>query len=135
MIRLRTTVIPALLLTLSTTTTLHAQVRVRPGMWANSVTDHGKTFMRSVCIKPAEAVKSNGSPAIFRAELEKALESGWALKNFKLDGNSLTYTMVGPEISVLVETKFHGGDSVETTSTSKVDGVVTKLMQTKGRRT
>lgn len=133
MIRLRT-ILPALVFLTISTTTLNAQMRVRPGMWANSVTNRGKTATRSVCIKPAEAAKSNGSPAILRAELEKALESGWTLKNFKLDGSSLSYTMVGPESSVLVETKFHGGDSSETTATFHIGGV-TNVMQTKGRRT
>ena len=136
MIRLRTTVIPALVfLTLSTTTTLHAQVRVRSGMWENTMTAFGKTVTRSECIKPAEAAMSNGSPAILRAETEKALsKSGCTLKNFKLDGNTLTYTMVCEESTVLLETKFHGGDSVETTMTFTVGGV-TNVKQLKNRRT
>lgn len=136
MIRLGTTVIPALVfLTLSTTTTLHAQERVRSGMWENTMTAFGKTGTRSECIKPADAAKSNGSSGMLRAELEKATsQSGCTLTNFKLDGNTLTYTMVCAESTVLVETKFHGGDSVESTMTFTVGGV-TNVKQTKGRWT
>ena len=136
MIRLGTTVIPALVfLTLSMTTTLHAQERVRSGMWENTMTAFGKTGTRSECIKPADAAKSNGSSAMLRAELETATsQSGCTLTNFKLDGNTLTYTMVCAESTVLVETKFHGGDSVESTMTFTVGGVI-DVKQTKGRWT
>ncbi len=135
MIRLRTTT-AVMLLTLSTATTLHAQERVRSGRWENTLTAFGKTTTKSVCIKPAEAAKSNGSPAILRAEIEKASsESGCAIKNFKLEGNTLKYTMVCAEDSVVViESTFHGGDSAETTMTFTAGGV-TNVKQTKGRRT
>ncbi len=135
MIRLRITVLLAWVFLISTTTTLNAQVRVRSGMWENTMTAFGKTGTTRVCIKPAEAAMSNGSPAMVRAETEKALsKSGCTLKNFKLDGNTLSYAMVCEESAVLLETKFHGGDSVETTMTFTVGGV-TNVKQLKNRRT
>lgn len=137
MIGLRTTVIAALVfLTLSTTTTaLHAQVRMRSGLWDNETTAHGKTGTVSKCLKPSDVAMLNGSAAVLRAEMEKAsLKSGCTLKNFKLDGNTQTYTMVCSESTVLVETKFHEGDSAEDTMTFTGGGVNT-VYQIKKRRT
>ena len=137
MIRLRTTIIPALVyLLLSTGTTLHAEDRVRPGMWESTFTGSGKTSTSSVCIKPAEAAKSNGSPAMLRAEIEKVLPKGGpcTLKDYKLEGNTVIHTLVCGSKTIHEETTFHGGDSVETTITSTKDGV-THVSQIKGRRT
>ena len=134
MIRLRI-VLPSLMFVALTTTTLHAQVRVRPGMWENSMTAFGKTATTRLCIKPAEAAKSNGSPAMVRAATEKAMAgTGCTLKNFKLEGNALTYTMVCEGSTVLQETKFHGGDSVESTMTFTVGGAA-NVKKVKNRRT
>jgi len=137
MIRLKTTVIPSVIcFTLSAATAMHAQERMRTGMWENTVTAaSGQTATRSHCFKPADAAKSNGSPATVRAETEKALsKSACTLKDFKLDDNMLTETMVCGTTTILHETKFHGGDSFETTMTS-IEGGVTKVSQIKGRRT
>ena len=137
MIRLRTTVMPALVyLTLSTTTTLHAQVRQRPGMWESTITSHGKTVTRSSCVKPADAALTDGPEAMLRAKLEKAASEGGlcTIKNFKLDGNTLVYAMVCGKTTNLIETKFHGGDSQETTMTVTTGGV-TNVNQIKSRRT
>jgi hypothetical protein len=79
---------------------------------------------------------SNGSAAAVRAETEKALSKAGActIKDFKLDDNTLTQTVVCGKSTILQETKFHGGDSFETTMTY-TDGGVTKVSQIKGRRT
>jgi hypothetical protein len=137
MIVLKTTVIPAVLcLTLGAATALHAQERMRTGMWENTVTAAtGQTATRSYCFKPADAAMSNGSPAAVRAETEKAIsKSGCTLKDFKLDSSTLTDTMVCGTLTILQVTKYHGGDSFETTMTN-TDGGVTKVAQIKGRRT
>ncbi len=76
MILLKTAVIPAVLcLTLSAATALHAQERMRTGMWEDTVTAaSGQSVTSSDCFKPEDAAKSNGSPAIVRAETEKAIK-------------------------------------------------------------
>lgn len=61
-------------------------------------------------------------------------QSGWKLKDFKLDNTTLTEMMVCGTTSILQETKFHVGDSFETTMTNTNGGVV-KVSQIKGRRT
>ena len=137
MIRFRTTATAVVVyLTLSTSTTLHAQERVRAGMWESTVTlSSGQTATNSSCLKPADAAKTNGSSAIVRAETEKGLlKSGCTLKDFKADGGTMTQTMVCGSSTILIETRFRDGDSFETTSTSTDDGVksVTRI---KSRRT
>ena len=134
MIRLRT-IFCSLMFVALTTTTLHAQVRVRPGMWENTLTASGKTATTSLCMKPAEAARSNGSPAMVRAGTEKALAgTGCTLKNFKLEGNILAVTIVCAGSTVIQETKFQGSDSLEYTLTSTVGGV-TNVKKVKKRRT
>jgi hypothetical protein len=97
MILLKTAVIPAVMcLTLSAATALHAQERMRTGMWEGTVTAaSGQSATRSYCFKPEDAAKSNGSPAVVRAETEKAMsKSACTLKDFNLDSNTLTLTML-----------------------------------------
>jgi hypothetical protein len=137
MLLLRTIVFAAMVCSaLSMTSTLYAQERMRTGMWENTVTSSGQTATRSHCFKPADAAMSNGSPAMVRAEVEKAVSKGHActLKDFKLESNTLTETMVCGSSTIVQETKFHGGDSFETTMTH-TEGGVTKQTQIKGRRT
>jgi Protein of unknown function (DUF3617) len=137
MIQLKAMILPAVMcVALGAATASHAQERMRTGMWEDTVTSSGRTSTRSHCFKPGDAVKSNGSPAVVRAETEKALlkDGACTLKDFKLEGNSLTLTMVCGSSTILQETQFHGGDSFETTMTH-TDGGVSKVMQIKGRRT
>ena len=126
-----------LCLTLSAATALQAQERMRTGMWEDTVSGAGKTATRSHCFRPSDAAKSNGSPEAVRAETEKALTKNGActLKDFKLDANALTLTMVCGGTTIQQETKFHGGDSFETTTTTTTDGGVARVTQIKGRRT
>jgi len=86
-------------------------------------------------MKPADVAVSNGSLATIQAETEKALlKSGCTLKNFKLDGATVTQTMVCKGSTILSETTFHNGDSVETKMTY-TEGGAGGVMQIKGRRT
>jgi hypothetical protein len=68
--------------------------------------------------------------------MEKALSKGGAcaLKDFRLEADTMTQTMVCGSSTILQETRFHGGDSFETTMTH-TEGGVTKVSQIKGRRT
>ena len=137
MILLNTTVVSVVMcLTLSAATSVQAQERMRAGMWENTVTaPSGQTATHSSCFKPADAAMSNGSPAVVRAETEKAMSKiGCTLKEFKLDGNALSLTLVCATTTIVQETTFHGGDSFETTTTNRRGGV-TKVSQIKGRRT
>ena len=126
----------AICVALGTATASQAQERMRPGMWEDTVSGSGQTSTRSHCFKATDAAMSNGSAAVVRAETEKALSKNGActLKDFKLEGNTLALTMVCGSTTIVQETKFHGGESFETTMTH-TDGGVSKVMQIKGRRT
>jgi hypothetical protein len=135
---LKATVIPAVsCLILATITTLHAQDRMRAGNWENTVTAaDGQTATRNACLSAHDAAMSNGSSAVIRAEVEKAIaKSGRCkLKDFNIDDKSKTETMVCGADTIRNETTFHGGDSFETTTTRSSSGVVT-VAHFKGRRT
>ena len=105
-------------------------------MWESTVTSSsGQTSTRSRCFKPADAAMSNGSQSMARAETEKAIsKEGCTLKDFKLDARATASTMVCGDSTILTETKFHDGDSFETTVTY-TDGGVHGVTQIKGRRT
>jgi len=134
---LKTTVIPAVFcLMLNTVTALHAQDRMRAGNWENTViAPDGKTVTRNACLSAHDAAMSNGSPAVIRAEVEKAIaKSGRCkLKDFNIDDKSKTDTMVCGADTIHNETMFHG-DSFETTTTHTSGGVVT-VAHFRGRRT
>jgi hypothetical protein len=137
MILFKTTVISAMMcLALSAATALHAQERMRPGMWESTVTAaSGQSATHSSCFKPEDAAKSNGPASAARAETEKAIsKSGCSLKDFNLDSNTLTMTMVCAGTTIRQETKFHGGDGLETTMTNTVNGA-TKVSQITSLRT
>ena len=134
---LTTKFIPVVMcLALSAATALHAQERMRTGMWESTVTAaSGQSATHSSCFKPEDAAKSNGPAAAARSETEKEMsKSGCTLKDFNLDGNTLNMTMVCAGNATHQETKFHGGESFETTMTSTMNGV-TRVTQIKGRRT
>jgi hypothetical protein len=130
------TVTPVFCLLLSAVTAMHAQDRMRAGNWENTVTAaDGQTVTRNACLSAHDAAMSNGSPAVIRAEVEKAIaKSGCTLKDFNIDAKSKTDTMVCGANTVHNETTFHGGDSFETTTTHTKGGVVT-VAHFKGRRT
>src|SRR5579864_9187323 len=97
MMLLTTKVIPAVMgLALSAATALHAQERMRTGMWENTVTAaSGQSATHSSCFKPEDAAKSNGPAAVVRTETEKAMsKSGCTLNDFNLDSNTITLTMI-----------------------------------------
>ena len=131
MIRFGAMAIPAAVyLTLTTATTLHAQEKMRAGMWENTTSIGGHSSTRSSCLKPVDVAKA--SPAMTRAEAEKEVsKSGCTLKDYKWsDPSTATQTMVCGNETMSTVTKFHGGDSVETTITHAAG-----VTQIKGRRT
>lgn len=132
----RSVFLAALCLMLGTATALHAQDRMRAGNWENTVTaPNGETATHNACLSAHDAARSNGSPEVIRAEVEKAIaKSGCKLTEFKIDDKSKTDTMVCGANTTHNETTFHGSDSFETTTTHTTGGVVT-VAHFKGRRT
>ena len=96
----------------------------------------GQTTIRNACLTTHDAAMSNGSPAAIRAEIENALAKSGRCKltDFNIDSNSKTETMNCGEDTIRNETRFHGGDSFETTTTRTKSGVA-NVAHFKGRRT
>jgi hypothetical protein len=138
MILFKTTIASLVIcLTLSAATELHAQDRMRAGNWENTVTSaDGQTITKSACLSAHDAAMSNGSPTVIRAEIEKSLAKSGRCKltDFKMDNNSKTVTMLCGADTVRTETTFHGGDSLDTTTTQTRKGIVS-VAHFKGRRT
>jgi Protein of unknown function (DUF3617) len=137
MIRLKPMVLFTLAcLTLYVPTALQAQVRMRAGMWENSVTANGKTATRSACFTAAQAEEANGPVSVMRANAGKALaKSGTCkLKEFKIEGNIKTESFICGATTYSNNSIFHGGDSFETTVTTN-EGGVEHVSLMKGHRT
>jgi hypothetical protein len=132
---LRKMALPAgMFFTLTAATALHAQDRMRAGMWENTVISSEHTITHNACLNAHDAETANGAPAVIRAALEKAIGGSCKLTDFKMDDNSKTETMVCGARITRNETTFHGGDSMDTTVTQTTGGVV-KVSHIKGRRT
>jgi hypothetical protein len=110
----------------STTAMLLAQERMRPGLWENTVTSGGKSDTRSHCLTADELATTNGSIEAIRQSMVKAfakLNNGTcALKDFKVDGSTISSLMVCGSSSFASTRTFHG-DTVDTASTSTTAGV------------
>ena len=137
MIRLRPMILVTLAcLALCGSTALQAQIRMRAGMWENSVTANGQTATRSHCFTAAQAEEANGPVSALRASAEKALAKNGkcTLKDFKVEGNTKTESFVCGSTTYSNNSTFHGGDSFETTVTMTEAGVAHVSLM-KGHRT
>jgi hypothetical protein len=113
---------------------LQGQVRMRAGLWENTVTSSGSTATRNACITPEQEEHSKGSVESMRESIEKALAKSGAcqLKEFTVTGATRTEVMVCGKTTIKNSTTFHG-DSFETVGTSTTaEGVKSSLI--KGRR-
>src|SRR5690242_6821495 len=104
-------------LTLSAAGWLHGQVRMRAGLWENTVASNGRTATHNACITAEQDEASKGSVASMREAIEKALAKNGpcTLKEFTVVGSVRTELIVCGARSIKNTTTFHG-DSFETTS-------------------
>ena len=113
---------------------LQAQVRMRAGLWENTVTAMGQSVTHNACITSEQEKQSSGTVEAMRASLEKnmAKAGGCKLQEFTMTGDTQTMVMVCGTTSMKHVTKFHL-DSFETNSTATTpQGPRTSLI--KGRR-
>jgi len=121
-------------LPLAMTGWLRGEVRMRAGLWENTVTASGQTATRNACITPEQERQSNVSVEAMRESTEKSLakSGGCTLKEFTLAGGTQTLVMVCGKTTIKNVTKFNG-DSFETNGTATTpQGVKVSLI--KGRR-
>jgi hypothetical protein len=123
-----------IILPLAMTGWLQGQVRMRAGLWENTVIASGQTATRNACITAEQEQKSSGTVASMRESLEKTLAKTGVckVKEFTIVGSTQTMVMVCGTSTTKHVTTFHT-DSFETTGTSTTpEGVKTSLI--KGRR-
>jgi hypothetical protein len=122
-------------LTLTATPALQAAERVNPGQWEFKSTVAGEAEKtRTSCMTPAQAKPVNGDAQADRDFLEKgAAARHCTVKDFKLEGNTLSYTMVCPAYTFSDRTTYNG-DSSDGVLTTKMDGKAAVVTHMKGRR-
>jgi hypothetical protein len=125
---------PILALTLTATPSLHAADRANVGQWEFTSTVNGEAKTRSYCVTPAQAKGINGDASADQAFLEKtALVRHCTIKDFALEGNTLSYTQVCAGYTFSDRTTYNG-DSSEGVLTTTMDGQEPVVTQVKGRR-
>jgi hypothetical protein len=131
-----TALLSLLALTLTATPSLQAAERFKDGQWEINLTVDGRTQAHTYCITPVEA-KSKGineGGAVSRDYLEKgAAKRHCTIKDFKFEGNTLSYTQACSSYTFSDRTTY-SGDSFEGVLTTIRDGHAPAITHTKGRR-
>ena len=113
---------------------LQGQVRMRAGLWENTVTAMGKSVTHNACINSEQEKQSSGTVESMRATVEKTMAKagGCKLQEFTMTGDTQTMVMVCGTTTMKHVTKFHL-DSFETIGTATTpEGVKSSVI--KGRR-
>lgn len=130
-----TTSVALVCLTLAWAACLYAEERMRAGLWEVASSFNGKqsATLGNTCYTPAMVAFGNQPASAIREATEKTTtKRGCSLKDFKIDGNTMSMTKVcGPKSSVITST--YTGDTFETVDKSTTNGV-TEVMRTTGRR-
>jgi hypothetical protein len=106
-------------LTLAAAPCLRAAERMVSGNWTFEMETTGqdpRTFTR--CITAEEAQSVNGDAAAARAYAEKSAGTPCDVKDFKIDGSTVSYVLVCGETTVSSKATYHG-DSFEGVLTTK----------------
>jgi len=113
---------------------VRAEDRMRAGLWEVTTTLNGKSSgSHNTCFTPAMVARGNSPAKTLREATEKSsTKSGCTLKDFKMDGNTISMTQVcGARTSVVSST--YSVDGFDTVATSTEAGVSTATHM-KGRR-
>jgi Protein of unknown function (DUF3617) len=111
-------------LTLATVPCLWAADRMVTGNWTFEMETTGqdsRTFTR--CISADEAQSVNGDTAAARAYAEKAAGANCAVKDFAVDGDTVSYRLVCGETTIASKATYHGEtfEGVMTTKSGDVE--------------
>ena len=114
---------------------LRAEERMRAGLWEVTTTLNGKPAgpSHNTCYTPAMVALGNSPAKSLREATEKSsAKSGCTLKDFKMDGNTISMTQVCG-VRTLVVLSTYSRDAFDTVATSTEAGVSTATHM-KGRR-
>jgi hypothetical protein len=122
-------------LTFSGAAALNAQERMRAGMWeiTTSLDGDARGGSHTACYTPAMVALANGPVKTIREATEKEdTRNGCAMKDFKMEGNSISTTRVCRS-STLVVSSTYALSAFETVATS-TERSGTRVVHMKGRR-
>ena len=114
---------------------LRAEDRCRAGLWEITSTLNGKSLgpSHNTCYTPAMVALANSPAQSLRDATEKSsAKSGCTLKDFKMDGNTISITQVCGARTLVVSSTY-SLDAFDTVATSTEAGVSTATHM-KGRR-
>ena len=122
-------------LSLLATPALQAAERANVGQWEFKSTVAGEAEKtRTYCITAAQAQGINGDARADHEFLDNsALKRHCTIKDFKLEGNTLSYTQVCAGYTFSDRTTYNG-DSSEGVLTTKMEGQDAVVTHMKGRR-
>jgi hypothetical protein len=99
-----------------------AEERMQAGQWELTVTEGSKTHTSTECVTPEKVKAINGTPDELRAEIEgRAAAMNCTVQNFKMQGDTVSYTTACTTFSMDNITSYHG-DAMETVTTMKGSG-------------
>jgi hypothetical protein len=122
MTKIHATALFLLALTLLSAPPLLAAERMKSGQWEFTSTHQGRpaqTFKH--CMTPADAASVNGDAKAGRAAAEKSAGNKCALKEYKIAGDTVTYTLACDTKTISSTVTYHG-DSFEGVLTTKSAG-------------
>jgi hypothetical protein len=129
------TFLAVLVMVCSAAASARAEDRMRAGLWEVVTTTNGTPsgVTATTCYTPAMVEAANTPANMLRAVAEKrATRSGCALKDFKLDGNTVSMATVCGARSAVVSTTY-SPEAFTTVDTVTEAGVI-KTIRMKGRR-
>jgi hypothetical protein len=111
----------------------HAQERMKSGKWEVTITSEGKSSTNAHCLPLDQVAMANGSSEQIRTTMEKgAAAIHCKLQDFKVDGDTISYTYACPASTTKSKTTYHG-NSYESEIVSTRDGKE-HTRQVKGHR-
>jgi hypothetical protein len=118
----------------SATALLYAEDRMRAGLWEVTTTLNPKSSgSHNTCFTPAMVALGNSPEKTLREGTEKSTtKSGCTLKDFKVDGNTVSMTQVCGARTLVVSSTY-SADAFDTVATSTEAGV-SMATRMKGRR-
>ena len=116
------TLLSLMALTLVSAPSAWAAERMKSGQWEMTSEYVGKPRVSTQCVTPNDVKAVNGTPAELRAYIEKTTNAATCkVQNFKMEGDTVSYTSTCSEASSDSTTTYHG-DSFEMVITSRAGG-------------
>ena len=112
---------------------LSATDRMQSGQWEFTTTTRGEANTFKHCVTPAEAGSVNGDTRSARAYAEKQTAGHCTIKDYKVEGNAVSYAMVCGARTIRSTATYHG-DTFEGDLVTKAEGAAETVSHVKARR-